>query len=244
MARAATSSDGVIHACYDVHGGGHVRIIGAGGQCQHHEAEISWNETGIQGPPGVPGAAGPPGAQGIQGVPGAPGAQGAQGPQGIQGPPGPPGSGPLTVVDGATITIDDNPAFEIKDWSFSIENPTTIGSATGGAGAGKAKFNEFTITKNSDASTPTFFKNCVAGQHYSKVSLHVRKAGGDPSGNNPGAFLEYRFGTVFTTKIDWKKGDDGPSESLTFVYGTLEVQYQNEVDGGSANAGWDLLPAR
>jgi len=29
--------------------------------------------------------------------------------------------------------------FEIKDFSFGVENPTTIGSATGGAGAGKAK---------------------------------------------------------------------------------------------------------
>jgi hypothetical protein len=27
-------------------------------------------------------------------------------------------------------------AFEIKDFSFGVENPTTIGSATGGAGAG------------------------------------------------------------------------------------------------------------
>ena len=27
--------------------------------------------------------------------------------------------------------------------SFDIENPTTIGSATGGAGAGKIKFNSF-----------------------------------------------------------------------------------------------------
>ncbi len=41
--------------------------------------------------------------------------------------------------------------FEIKDFSFGVENPTTIGSATGGAGAGKIKFNEFTIKKTSDS---------------------------------------------------------------------------------------------
>ena len=28
-------------------------------------------------------------------------------------------------------------AFEIKDFSFGVENPTTIGSATGGAGGRK-----------------------------------------------------------------------------------------------------------
>ena len=36
-------------------------------------------------------------------------------------------------------------SFEIKDFSFGVENPTTIGSATGGAGAGKIKFDEFQI---------------------------------------------------------------------------------------------------
>jgi hypothetical protein len=30
-------------------------------------------------------------------------------------------------------------AFEIKDWSFGVENPTTIGSATSGAGVGKLR---------------------------------------------------------------------------------------------------------
>jgi len=34
---------------------------------------------------------------------------------------------------------------EIKDFSFGVENPTTVGSSTGGAGAGKIKFNEFSI---------------------------------------------------------------------------------------------------
>jgi hypothetical protein len=38
-------------------------------------------------------------------------------------------------------------AFEIKDFSFGVENPTTIGSATGGAGTGKISFNEFNIKK-------------------------------------------------------------------------------------------------
>jgi type VI secretion system secreted protein Hcp len=254
IARAATSNDSVIHACYDVHGGGHVRIVGAGDHCERHEAEISWNQTGpagLQGPPGLPGVAGPPGAPGatgLQGPPGAPGAsgaagpagqQGSPGPAGVQGPPGPPGSSTPPLLDVATVMIDDNPGFEVKDWSFGVENPTTIGSATGGAGAGKVKFNEFTITKISDSSTPTFFKNLAAGTHYSQVILHVRKAGGDTtSGKSPGAFLEYKFGTVFTTKINWKPGnDEGPAESITFAYGALEIAYQNQEDGGTAGSG-------
>jgi type VI secretion system secreted protein Hcp len=110
-------------------------------------------------------------------------------------------------------------AFEIKDFSFGVENPTTIGSATAGAGGGKAKFNEFQITTTLDSASAAFFKSCVAGAHYDTVILEMRKAGGDPT--HPGtAFLKYTFHTVFVTKIDWSgPGDESPTEAITFVYG-------------------------
>src|SRR5215475_5837191 len=70
---------------------------------------------------------------------------------------------------GQGLQGDPNPAFEISSWSFGIENATSIGSATSGAGSGKAKFNEFQIKKVCDFATPAFFRNCVAGAHYKKV---------------------------------------------------------------------------
>jgi type VI secretion system secreted protein Hcp len=138
-----------------------------------------------------------------------------------------------------------HPSFEIKDFSFGVENPTTIGSATGGAGAGKIKFNEFTIKKTSDKASPAFFKNCCAGAHYEYVIIEMRKAGGNP--NTAGKpFLRFKFDTVFTTKIDWTgPGDEGPEESITFVYGKLGVRYwlQGETGDyvGDDAAGWDQV---
>ena len=145
-------------------------------------------------------------------------------------------SGPILTIGEITGPNGKSCAFEIKDFSFSIENPTTIGSATGGAGAGKAKFNEFTITKTPDSASPSFFKNVVAGAHYQKVVLEMRKAGGDPHSSGK-AFLRYTFDTVFTTKIDWSgPGDEGPEESITFVYGKLTVQYQPQNPDGTSGA--------
>jgi type VI secretion system secreted protein Hcp len=117
-------------------------------------------------------------------------------------------------------------AFEIKDFSFGVENPTTIGSATGGAGAGKVKFNEFVIKKMIDSASPAFFKNSVSGAHYQTVTIEIRKAGGDPK--HPGKpFLQYQFTNVFVTKINWSgPGDAGPEETITFVYGKLHVKYE------------------
>jgi type VI secretion system secreted protein Hcp len=127
-------------------------------------------------------------------------------------------------------------AFEIKDFSFGVENPTSIGSATGGAGAGKIKFNEFTIKKTTDSASPAFFKNCCAGAHYSEVVIEMRKAGGDPV-NNGKPFLEFKFDTVFTTKIDWSgPSDEGPEESITFVYGKLGVKYWTQEATGAGES--------
>jgi type VI secretion system secreted protein Hcp len=153
--------------------------------------------------------------------------------------------GKLPLGETLDKTYSDNKAFEIKDFSFSIENPSTIGSATSGAGAGKAKFNEFEITKTTDKASPIFFTNCVAGIHYGKVSLAMRKAGGDPASAGK-EFLKYIFGTVFTTGIDWSgPGDEGPEEKIKFVYGTLQVEYtpQNAdgTPGTAIPAGWSQV---
>jgi type VI secretion system secreted protein Hcp len=122
--------------------------------------------------------------------------------------------------------------FELKDFSFGVENTTTIGSATTGAGAGKIKFNEFTIKKVTDAASPSFFRNCAAGAHYKQVTLAMRKAGGVAQSGKP--YLVFSFGTVFCTKIDWSgPGDEGPEESITFAYGALDIAYASQKADGS-----------
>jgi type VI secretion system secreted protein Hcp len=137
-------------------------------------------------------------------------------------------------------------AFEIKDFSFDVENPTTIGSATGGAGAGKAKFGEFNITKLTDAASPAFFMNCVSGAHYESVCLAMRKAGTSKD-TTGGPFLIYTFSTVFTTKIGWDgPGDEGANEKISFAYGVLQIKYfkqkaDGQMDGSVPEQGWSQI---
>jgi type VI secretion system secreted protein Hcp len=157
-----------------------------------------------------------------------------------------PGAGVDVKGETKDETYKSKNAFEIKDFSFGVENPTTIGSATGGAGAGKIKFNEFTIKKPTDAASPGFFKNCCTGSHYKYVTISMRKSGGsaDVSGKE---FLQFRFQTVFTTKIDWSgPGDEGPEESITFVYGSLGIRYTPQDASGKAGTpppeqGWSQV---
>jgi len=156
----------------------------------------------------------------------------------------PPNRGVFLTVDGFNGPNGVSCKFEIKDFTFGVENPTTIGSATGGAGAGKAQFSEFTITKTTDSASPAFFKNAVTGKHITQVTLEMRKAGGDPKSSGK-PFLTYTFGTVFTTKVSWKHSDDGPTEDITFVYGQLSVKYTPQNNDGTLGVPivncWDVV---
>lgn len=134
-------------------------------------------------------------------------------------------------------------AIELNSFTFGVENAILIGAATG-AGAGKATFKEFTVTKPVDSTSGTFFKFSTTGQHFLNVTLAMRKAGsGKP-------YLIYSFGTVVVTNIEWSgsSGDDTPTETLTFAYGQLQVSYiQQRTDGSRSPAqveNWDRVANR
>ncbi|QEL14627.1 type VI secretion system tube protein Hcp [Limnoglobus roseus] len=128
-------------------------------------------------------------------------------------------------------------AFDLKDFSFSVENKSTVGSATGGAGGGRIEFKEFEIKKPTDAASPMFFRNCAAGMHYDVVSIAIRKSGGAAGAKTALSgkpYLVFHFGMVFTTKIGWSgPGDEGPSESITFSYGELKIMYYPQKADGT-----------
>jgi hypothetical protein len=60
------------------------------------------------------------------------------------------------------------------------------------------------------------------------VTVEVQKAGGDPNGGGK-PFLQFKFDTVFTTKVNWSgSGDDGPEETITFEYRKFRVKYEKQ----------------
>ncbi|MDE2507495.1 MAG: type VI secretion system tube protein Hcp [Planctomycetota bacterium] len=123
---------------------------------------------------------------------------------------------------------------ELKEFNFSIENPTTIGSATGGAGAGKAKFGEFTIKKSVDIGSVNLFNACAQGCHFPQARLCIRKSGGPKLD-----YLCFWFLMLYVTKIDWSggSGEDNPEESITFVYGAMGMQYIAQGSDGTPMQG-------
>jgi len=132
-------------------------------------------------------------------------------------------------VIGETQDANHKDALEIKEFSFGVENPTTIGSMSSGAGAGKAKLNEFTLKKAVDNASPTLFAACTMGCHFPEMQLTVRKAGG-----NPLDYLLFSFAMIFVTKIEYSggAGEEAPDEDITFVYGAMKILYRRQGPDG------------
>ncbi len=122
--------------------------------------------------------------------------------------------------------------FELKNWGFGASNTASIGSATMGAGVGKATFAEFNITKAVDIATPSLFHTLTIGGHYKTLTLWVRKSGGDPKASGAW-YLQWKFAMAFVKDVTWSHDDAGPTETVNFVYGAIQFTYKPQSSTGA-----------
>ena len=145
-----------------------------------------------------------------------------------------PSSGPEIVgesTDAYWKTQNKKP-FELNSYGFGVENIATIGSKSGGAGAGKANFEVFEITKSVDKASVKLFESCCMGVHFPSVFLALRRAGGEAESAKP--YLTFAFKFVFLNSVKWSgSGDDPPEESISFAYGAMTIKYHPQKPDGT-----------
>jgi type VI secretion system secreted protein Hcp len=135
-------------------------------------------------------------------------------------------------------------AIEIFSFSWGASNPVTIGSSSGGASAGKVSISSFNIMKKTDAASTGLFLHCCQGSHIKKATVHMRKQTGKGGQQD---FLVYTFEEVFVDSIQWSGssgGDDTPTESVSFAFAKVHIEYKKQKPDGTLEAGgdaaWDI----
>ena len=148
-------------------------------------------------------------------------------------------------VEGETTAKGHEKEIEILSFSFGASNPSSVGPGTTGIAASRVQISSFNIMKRTDKTSPILFQKCCAGKHLKEIVLTMLKASGD-SGQAP--FLKYTFTDCMVDSIQWSGapgGDDQPTESLSFAFAKVAVEYQQQATAGGAVgqpvvAEWDL----
>ena len=122
----------------------------------------------------------------------------------------------------------DKGAFEILSFELGAENVINIGSVTGGGGAGKATFKEFTVTKKTDNSSTFLFTALCTGFHFKDVTVDLRRSGAATKAvKSGGVFMKFEMHLVMVQDISWSgsDGDDVCEETVIFQYGAIAITY-------------------
>ncbi len=126
------------------------------------------------------------------------------------------------------------------------------GAPAGGAGAGKAAFEDLTVVMETNKASPKLFLWTANGQHVKEATLSVRKAGG-----RAGDFLTVKITDVLVSGYEILGGEDrssnapsrttssaNPVERVKLNYAKIEMTYkQTKADGSlgtPVNTGYDL----
>lgn len=154
-------------------------------------------------------------------------------------------------IKGETQDVDygtDKGAFEILSFELGAENTINIGSITGGGGAGKATFKEFTVTKKTDTASTKLFEALATGRHIKTVIIELRRSGqANKTLRSGGIFMRFEMKLVMVQDISWSgsDGDDICEETVILQFGAIEVTYTPQTkegkDGTKQQARWSRV---
>jgi type VI secretion system secreted protein Hcp len=131
-------------------------------------------------------------------------------------------------------SLDDKHKNEIEVLSFSwgVTNAGSMASG-GGAGAGKATFQDLSIVHRIDKASPALMQACATGTHLKEATITHRKAG-----KGQHEYLIVKMNDVLITSVTHGGATGEPaSESVTLVFAKVDLEYKPQKADGSLDAG-------
>ena len=135
------------------------------------------------------------------------------------------------VVGESTVKGHEN-EIEILSWSFGMSNTGSLATG-GGGGAGKVTFQDLSLTKFADKASPVLMLSTANGKHYRQAILTLERSGERP-------FVYYRVTMEDVIVTSFQTGgsasESRPTESVSFVFAKVKVEYIPQKADGTADA--------
>jgi len=121
---------------------------------------------------------------------------------------------------------------DVMHWSWGVSNSGTTHMG-GGSGAGKANFQDLSVTTYYEKSTHEMIKSCSKGTHHAKITLTCRKAG-----DKPLEYITYVLDDCIITSVSTggSDGEDRLTVNFSINFGAFEIKYvEQDAKGGKAS---------
>ena len=115
-------------------------------------------------------------------------------------------------IKGEAADAKHKDEIEVLSFSWGVTNGATIG-AGGGAGAGKATFQDLSIVHTIDKASPLLLKACATGEHLKEATITHRKAG-----KGQQEYLIIKMNDVIITGVVHGGSGEGSSETVSLVF--------------------------
>jgi type VI secretion system secreted protein Hcp len=136
----------------------------------------------------------------------------------------------LDGIEGEAVSAGFEKQITLLSFSWGGSQTTSV-AGTGGSGAGKVNLSDISFMKNYDKASPQLFKSMTLGTHIKTGVVSATKAG---SGGKP--FLKISLGELFVTSLQDAASSEIPSESVSFSYNTIKVEYSTQNEQGILTA--------
>ncbi len=138
-------------------------------------------------------------------------------------------------IKGESADVKHKDEIDVETWSFGETN-AGAGSG-GGGGAGKVAMQDFHFVMPLNRASPVLMKACATGQHIKTATLSARKAG-----KGQQEYLTFKFRDVLISSFQTTGSEETPvpSDSVSFNFAKVEVEYKPEKSDGSLGAAVDF----
>lgn len=135
-------------------------------------------------------------------------------------------------IKGESTDAKHKDEIEVHSFSWGVANTAGI-AVGGGAGAGKATFQDLTFVHNIDKATPALLRACATGKHLKDATITHRKAGKDQQ-----EYLIVKMSDVIITGVSHGGSSGQPYfENVSLAFAKVNLEYKPQKADGSLDAG-------
>lgn len=121
-------------------------------------------------------------------------------------------------------------AIDVLSFSWGCSQTGTFG-AGGGGGAGKVAYTDLNIMMNVCKASAQLMQKCATGEHITKGTLIVRKAGKDQQ-----EFYTVKLTDLLVASYQTSGASEVPTDSVSLNFAKIEFEYKGQKHDGSLDA--------